>query len=132
MAALGIRRWWRFGPLATWDGAEVKGVLSRLLSALAILILAAHFFRAGIIGLVLACFGLWILLFIRRIWAVRVLQAGLLLGALEWGRTLVLLALERRAAGLPFLRLVVILGAVALFTGGCALLLPLRSSGEGQ
>ena len=108
------------------------GVLSRLLSALAILILAAHFFRAGFAGLVLACFGLWVLLFIRRIWAVRVLQVGLLLGALEWGRTLVLLALDRRAMGLPFLRLVVILGAVALFTGGCALLLSIRSSGKGR
>jgi len=108
------------------------GALARLLSALAILILAAHFFRAGSVGLVVVCLGLLILLLVRRTWAMRVLQAGLLLGALEWARTLVLLALERRSMGLPFLRLVVILGAVALFTGGCALLLPLRSSGKGR
>lgn len=47
-------------------------------------------------------------------------------------RLLSALAMERRGAGLPFLRLVVILGAVALFTGGCALLLPLRSAGDGR
>jgi hypothetical protein len=108
------------------------GILARSLSALAILILAAHFFRAGSVGLVLVCVGLWVLLFIRRRWAMRVLQVGLLLGALEWGRTLVLLVMHRRAAGLPSLRLAVILGTVALFTGGCALLLSPRPSREGR
>lgn len=97
-----------------------------LLSALALLVLAAHFLRAENLGLVLAPLVLVGLLFLRRNWAVRAVQFGLLLGALEWLRTLVVLAQERHEAGQPFLRLALILGSVALFTGLCAFLLQSR------
>ena len=49
-------------------------------------------------------------------------QAVLVVAALEWGRTLVVLAGERQEAGEPWVRLAVILGAVALFTLGSALM----------
>lgn len=94
---------------------------------LALLALGAHLLRAGC-GLFLLPVALIALLFVRRAWALRVLQAGLLLGALEWVRTLVLLALERRAVGLPFLRMALILGAVALTTALAALILPAARS----
>lgn len=91
-------------------------------AALMLLVLAAHFLRSGSLLLVLLPLALILLLFLRRPWAARTLQGALLVGGLEWLRTLALLATERRAAGLPFLRLTVILGCVALVTGLCALL----------
>ena len=48
-------------------------------------------------------------------------QAALLLGAVEWVRTLVDLVALRTQAGQPVLRLVLILGGVALVTGLSAL-----------
>jgi hypothetical protein len=45
----------------------------------------------------------------------------LLVGAVEWLRTLAVLAAQRIAAGQPWLRLAVILGAVALLTAAAAL-----------
>ena len=48
-----------------------------------------------------------------RAWAARVLQAALVLGVLEWLRTLTVLAVQRQHAGLPWLRMALILGAVA-------------------
>lgn len=46
----------------------------------------------------------------------RVLQIALIAGGAEWIRTTVALASARDAAGEPWIRLVAILGAVALFT----------------
>lgn len=88
--------------------------------ALAFLVLSAHFFRAGNLPLFAAALLLFLpLLFVRRSWAARTLQAGLALGAVEWIRTLVAFAGQRRAMGLPYTRLAVILGAVALATAAC-------------
>lgn len=91
-------------------------------AALMLLVLGAHFLRSGSLLLVLASLVLAVLCFVRRPWAARAAQIGLLLGCLEWLRTLIVLASARRAEGLPFLRLVLILGGVALATGLCALL----------
>lgn len=89
--------------------------------ALAFLVLAAHFFRAGD----LAPFALSLLflplLVVPRAWAARALQAGLALGAVVWIRTLAAFAGQRRAAGLPYTRLALILGGVALATAACLL-----------
>lgn len=79
-------------------------------------LLGAHFFRAGVGWALVACLGLGALLVVPRRWAARLIQAALLAGALEWIRTLVLLAGQRSAAGEPAGRLVAILGAVAAFT----------------
>ncbi|NNG17585.1 MAG: hypothetical protein HKM89_14005 [Gemmatimonadales bacterium] len=66
--------------------------------------------------MVAAIIVLLAVLFVRRPWAARLVQMALLLGALEWVRTLVRLTRDRLEAGEPLLRLVVILGAVVLLT----------------
>lgn len=82
-------------------------------AALSLLVLGAHFLRGGHPLLVLVALGLLSLLFVPRRWAARGVQVGLVLGALEWVRTLVALSGERMSEGLPAARLVVILGVVA-------------------
>jgi hypothetical protein len=59
----------------------------------------------------------------RRSWVPVVVQLALLAGALEWIRTLVLFAAERRALGQPATRLALILGGVAAFTVVAGLLM---------
>lgn len=94
----------------------------RLLApVLALAVLAAHFFRAGSIPLVMACLALMALTAMPHRGAAIAVQAGLALGALEWIRTLVTLASARLAAGLPATRLVAILAAVAAGTALAAL-----------
>ena len=81
-----------------------------------LLLLAAHFFRSGSFLLMAVCVLMIALLFVRRTWSARAMQAMLLLGALEWLRTAVQLANARMEAGDPYMRLAFILGGVALFT----------------
>jgi len=50
-----------------------------------------------------------------------VMQLGLLLGALEWIRTLLAISAMRQMAGMPVGRMMAILGGVALFTGASSL-----------
>lgn len=89
---------------------------------LSLLVLAAHFLRGGCLPFTLALLALLALLPLRRAWVPRFFQVVLTLGALEWGRTLVTLAMARGEQGEPYLRMVLILGAVALVTQGSALL----------
>ena len=90
--------------------------LCLLPAALALLVLGAHFLRAGHLALVAVALAAALLLFVRRPWAARAVEGALVLGVLEWLRTLALLALERRAAGAPYLRMTLILAGVALAT----------------
>ena len=98
----------RMGPLA-------------ILPALAFLVLATHFFRAGDLALSAASVLFLPLLFVPRRWAARLVQAGLLAGTVVWVRALGEFAGQRRAMGLPYTRLAVILGGVALATALCLL-----------
>ena len=84
--------------------------------ALALLVLGAHFLRAGHLALVAAAAAVVAIQFVRRPWAARIVQGALVLGTLEWLRTVALLAEERRAAGAPYLRMTLILAGVALAT----------------
>ncbi len=86
------------------------------LPMLALLLLAAHFYRAGVYLLVGAAIALAGLTFVARPWAGRALGLSLLVGAAEWLRTAWVFASLRDSMGLPFGRLLAILGAVALFT----------------
>lgn len=88
---------------------------------ISLLVLGAHFLRAGSVFAVALVFAALILLGVRRRWAARLVQAALLLGAFEWVRTLVQLAAWRVQTGQPATRLIVILGSVALLTGLSAL-----------
>jgi len=89
---------------------------------LSALLLAAHFFRAGHVVVVVVCLALLAVLPIRRRWAGLVVQFALAIGALEWARTLAVFAAARASRGEPYGRLVIILGSVALFTGLSALI----------
>ena len=87
-----------------------------VLVAIACLLLAAHFLRMGRIGLLIACVAVAAMVFVKKPWAARTAQVALVLGTLEWLRTLTMFTAARRAAGQPYLRLVIILGCVAAFT----------------
>lgn len=82
------------------------------------LLLAAHFLRSGDLLFVLISLGFPFLLMKRQPWAVRIVQVMLVLGGLEWIRTLLILATERIQANQPWARMGVILLAVALWTAG--------------
>ena len=61
-------------------------------AVLSLLVLGAHFLRVGQVMLLVAVVAMLVLLAVRRPWAARVVQVGLLLGAFEWIRTLIQLA----------------------------------------
>jgi hypothetical protein len=88
---------------------------------LALLLLGAHFYRAGLWPLAALALALNGLLLVPRAWAARAIQVALLAGSIEWLRTLAVFVDERMVAGQPYFRLVVILLAVAVFTAGAAL-----------
>jgi hypothetical protein len=93
------------------------------LAGLALLLLAAHFYRSGAMvptGLSLAAIAL---LFVRSSWSRRALQLVLVLGALEWVRTAFRIAEVRALHEAPWLRMALILGAVATLTTVAAALL---------
>jgi len=83
---------------------------------LSFVVLAAHLSRAGETALAVVVVALPLLLLLGQRWGVRLLELALALGALEWVRTTIRLVALRRAHDLPFLRLTLILGAVAAVT----------------
>ena len=88
---------------------------------LALVVLTAHFYRAAAWPLVAASLlALVLLALLRRRWVRALLQACLLAGATEWLWTAFMLVQQRTALGLPWLRLVLILGTVALLTAAAA------------
>lgn len=89
---------------------------------LSLLVLGAHFLRAGNVLTVLLILGLMALVWVRRPWAGRLVQTALVLGALEWAWTLATLARARMQTGEPFVRLVAILAGVAVVTALSALI----------
>lgn len=90
---------------------------------LSFVLLAAHFSRHDIAVLMVLSLAVPFLLLVKRPWVPRLLQVLLVIGALEWLRTAVVLAARRVDAGEPWLRMVLILAAVALVTIGAAALL---------
>ena len=91
------------------------------------LILAAHFYRSALFPLVLICLLIPLLLLVKNKWSVISIQLLLILGSLEWVRTIYIIVLERMAEGKPWTRLVVILAFVALFTASSALVFKFKS-----
>jgi hypothetical protein len=96
-------------------------LLRLMLPILACALLAAHFFRAGQLALAAASALLPLLLAVPRAWAARTMQVALIIGAIEWLRTLAEFAAVRISMGQPVVRLAAILVAVALFTAASAL-----------
>ncbi len=97
---------------------------------LAFLLLAAHFSRANLNGLAIACLLLPFLLFYRKRWVLLVGGILLLMGAVVWGVTGYHLALARVHFGMPYHRLVAIMGGVVLYTLFSAWVLLRRKSRE--
>lgn len=83
---------------------------------LALVLLGASLLRAGDTLLLAGCAVLLLLLAVPRPWAARVVQLALLAAALRWLWLTWLLASMRAAMGIPYLRMVAILGAVAALT----------------
>lgn len=96
----------------------VVRLLPVLLSAA---LLGAHFSRHDLPALVAASLLFPAALLVRRPWVPRVVQIILALAALEWTRTAVGLGRARLVGGEPWVRMAVILGAVALGTAASAL-----------
>ena len=94
------------------------------------LLLAAHFYRGSEVVLAGISLALPFLLFLREKWIARIIQFALLLGSIEWLHTLYGFAQQRIEAGLPWTRLAIILGTVALFTALCALVFRAKSLRE--
>ena len=113
------------------SGTPLPSLRARIPAALAFLLLAAHFSRAGIPAGIAASLLLLPVLFLPHPVALRVAQGALLLGAAEWIRTLVEYAARRQAEGRPVVRLVLILATVALFTLVSALPLGRRRAASG-
>lgn len=95
---------------------------------LSALLMAAHLFRAGLTYLAVAAVLFPFVLLIRRAWVARLTQFVLVLGGIEWLRTLLVIVATRREMGQPWTRLVAILGCVALFTIGSGLLFSLSGA----
>lgn len=94
---------------------------------LSFLMLAAHFYRSGLVIFAIISLLIPFLLFIRNIWIPRMIQIILIIGALEWIRTILIFVEERKLYEMPWVRLAVILGSVALFTALSGLLFQLKS-----
>jgi hypothetical protein len=96
-------------------------ILLLLAPVLSLAVLTAHFYRAGTWWLALASAVLKTLLALPRAWVARLVQACLLAGGVEWLWTTFILVQQRLALGQPWVRLAVILAAVALATAASAL-----------
>jgi len=94
----------------------MKTLLQLLPVIIAGLLLSAHFSRAGQDGLVLFVAGGLLLLLSRRQWVAIVIRILLWAGAVEWLWTAWKLVQFRMEHNQPWIRLLVILGVVALFT----------------
>ena len=90
----------------------MRKAISYVPIVLSLVVLGAHFMRYGnSLGVIAAAF-LVAVLFVRRPWAARLVQVALVLGTIEWLRTLYDMVQLRIAFGESYTRLVLILGAV--------------------
>lgn len=89
----------------------------RLLPVLiCILLLGAHFYRAGYTGLVIVVALSPLVLFMRQPFAARIMQVVLIAGGVEWVRSTIQLVMMRQSMDMPWIRLALILGTVSLVT----------------
>lgn len=101
-------------------------LLAASVATLALWLLAAHFYRADVVVLATVAALAPLLLLIPSRAARLVVQLMLVVGAIEWLRTLALLAALRMSMQQPWLRMALILLAVAAFTAAAAWLLRAR------
>ncbi|KPK01943.1 MAG: hypothetical protein AMK71_03930 [Nitrospira bacterium SG8_35_4] len=83
-----------------------------------LVLLGAHYYRAGFTPLV-AIMGTGVLILLaRQPWAARIVQVLLIIGGIEWVRTAFNLVMARQSMGTPWIRLSLILAGVALLAIG--------------
>ena len=95
---------------------------------LSTLLLGAHFLRAGQTVLAVLIILFPVVLLVKQAWVARLAQVVLVLGGIEWIRTLLVFVAARREFGQPWTRLALILGTVALFTIGSGLMFSLSGA----
>ena len=91
----------------------MRGRIAVMLPVLSLLLLAAHFLRFGNPGLCLAAASLAALAVTRRAWVRVALAAALAAGLPIWVGAWTAVLTARMATGLPWLRMSLILAAVA-------------------
>ncbi len=97
-------------------------ILLRLIPViLSFLILGAHFSRDSQTILMIVSLAFPFLLFIKKPWIPKLFQITLLLGALEWLRSMYFYIEAYEQNGKSWTRLAFIIGGVALFTALSAL-----------
>lgn len=104
----------------------MKVALGMFPIVISFLLLGAHFLRASQWVLVALCVVFMLLLAVPRPWAARSIQVALVAGTFEWLLSLVLIAQQRIASGMPYTRVSLILAGVAVLTlaSAFAFLLP--------
>ena len=105
-------------------------ILRIILFALAALLLAAHFLRAGNVVMMSLCLAAPLLFFYRRRWSLIALQLLAYGAAVTWIAVTIQLVHVRQQLGQPWTVAAVILGSVALFTLLAGLLLNSRAIRE--
>lgn len=84
---------------------------------LSLVLLGAHFlFHTGQVTIAILPLLFLIPLMFKKTWVPWLTQVVLLLGTIEWVRTLIVGVIQKSATGQDWLRYAIILGAVALFT----------------
>jgi len=89
-------------------------VLRLVPAVLSLLLLAAHYYRAGLLPVAVVIIVSMLSLFVRREWSLKIARLLLFAGGFEWIRITFLLTSARQAAGAPWMRLAIILGSVAV------------------
>lgn len=114
-------------PWASRPEKDAVNLLRLLPVILSLLVLAAHFLRAGLLPLSLILLALTALLALPKAWVARSTQGVLVVGAVEWLRTAVSYILTRHRLDLPWGRLAIILATVIVVTLGSALVFQSRA-----
>ena len=83
---------------------------------ISLLLLSAHFSKLNMMLLSFIFIGLPFLLFIKKKWSARIIYILLIIGSLEWIRTIFHYVNQRQSVGEPYFRLIIIIGVVAIFT----------------
>lgn len=97
---------------------------------LSCLMMSAHFYRHFNYPLMAISLLVPFLLLIKKRWALYVIQVLALAGAGVWVNTIVVIADARISYGTPWIRMAVILGAIAIFTLCSGLLMNLKKIKE--
>ncbi len=90
-------------------------ILRIAMTIIALLLAAAHYGRAGDTILKYLFVALPLLLLVRKKWSDMILAVSVLITVPVWIHTTLGIIADRKAAEIPWLRMAIILGGVALF-----------------